>query len=272
MARPRVRAKVTDLEAKRASYAADLELARRCVDEEAARREVFRQHADAVFRLAWRLVSNRADAEDVLQESFIQVFASIHNFRGEASLRSWLHRVTVRTAGRYRRKVRRQREQLELVIDGMERPRGDLGQLVEDREALRRLWELLDRVVERRRVVFVLHEVEGYSLPEAAAILDISVTAAKKRVWRARRDLAKLATGDPVLGAFFETRTPTPNDNGEGANAVSDGEAKASTLRRLEQDERAQRASSTRRGRQCAAQSEAAPSGPSARKDERGEP
>jgi RNA polymerase sigma-70 factor (ECF subfamily) len=197
---------VSELEARRARYASDLALARRCVDDDGARQQVFREHADAVFRLAWRLVSNRADAEDVVQEVFIQVFGSIHSFRGEASLRSWLHRVTVRTAGRYRRRVRRQRDQLELVVEGMERPLagGGLSQVLESREALRRLWQLLERVVDRRRVVFVLHEVEGYTLPEAAALLDISVTAAKKRVWRARRDLAKLASGDPVLGVLFE--------------------------------------------------------------------
>ncbi len=201
---------MSELEARRARYAADLALAQRCVEDDAARHRVFREHADAVFRLAWRLVSNRADAEDVVQEVFIQVFASIHTFRGEASLRSWLHRVTVRTAGRYRRRARKKRDQLELVVERMERPPagGGMGPLLEHREALRRLWELLDQVVDRRRVVFVLHEVEGYTLPEAAALLDISVTAAKKRVWRARRDLAKLANGDPVLGVLFESQEP----------------------------------------------------------------
>lgn len=195
---------MSELEARRARYAADLALAQRCIDDDAARHQVFREHADAVFRLAWRLVSNRADAEDVVQEVFIQVFASIHTFRGEASLRSWLHRVTVRTAGRYRRRARKRRDQLELVVEGMERAPTGATHVLESREALRRLWALLERVVDRRRVVFVLHEVEGYTLPEAAALLDISVTAAKKRVWRARRDLAKLASGDPVLGALFD--------------------------------------------------------------------
>lgn len=184
-------------------YGADLALARRCAGEEAARQQVFRVHADAVFRLAWRLLGNRTDAEDVLQEVFIQVFASIDSYRGEASLRSWLHRVTVRTAGRYRRRATRRREQLELVIAEAEPQAADLQRRVESREVLVRLWGLLDHVVDRRRVVFILHEVEGYSLPEAAALLDISVTAAKKRVWRARRDLEKLAGGDPLLAAFF---------------------------------------------------------------------
>lgn len=196
----------SELAAQASPYGADLALARRCAGEEAARHQVFKLHADAVFRLAWRLLGNRTDAEDVLQEVFIQVFASIDSYRGEATLRSWLHRVTVRTAGRYRRRATRRREQLELVVAGAESVSDDLQRRVESRQVLVRLWALLDQIVDRRRVVFILHEVEGYSLPEAAALLDISVTAAKKRVWRARRDLEQLAGDDPLLGVFFADR------------------------------------------------------------------
>ncbi len=58
---------------------------------------------------------------------------------------------------------------------------------------------LVQRLPETRRAVFLLHEVEGYPLAEVAAMLDISVTAAKKRVWRARRELQRMARRDPML-------------------------------------------------------------------------
>lgn len=180
-------------------------MARRCADESSAREELFRTHADAVYRLAYRLLGNTQDAEDVVQESFIAVFASLQSFRGEASLRSWLHRITVRTAGHYRRKARRKgTAPLSLVPEELRQGHSaDPGRTADARAALRQLREVLGKVGQGRRAVFLLHEVEGYSLPEAAALLDISVTAAKKRVWRARRDLERLAKGDPVLASYF---------------------------------------------------------------------
>jgi RNA polymerase sigma-70 factor, ECF subfamily len=189
----------------RSRWRQDLALARRCAEEPAAREELFRTHSDAVYRLAYRLLGNPLDAEDVVQETFISVFASLHSFRGEASLRSWLHRITVRTAGHYRRKARRKgTAPLSLVPEELQEGNSeDPGRTADARAALKHLRKVLGKVGEGRRAVFILHEVEGYSLPEAAALLDISVTAAKKRVWRARRDLERLAKGDPVLSSYF---------------------------------------------------------------------
>ena len=180
-------------------------MARRCAEEPSAREELFRAHSDAVYRLAYRLLGNPLDAEDVVQETFISVFASLQSFRGEASLRSWLHRITVRTAGHYRRKARRKgTAPLSLVPEELQEGNSeDPGRTADARVALTHLRKVLGKVGEGRRAVFILHEVEGYSLPEAAALLDISVTAAKKRVWRARRDLERLAKGDPVLSSYF---------------------------------------------------------------------
>ena len=183
----------------------DLVLARKCLEDPVAREELFRAHSDTVYRLAYRLLGNPQDAEDVVQESFIAVFSSLHSFRGEASLRSWLHRITVRTAGHYRRKNRRKgTASLSLVSEDVQEGNAeDPGRTADARAAIEHLRKVLNNVGEGRRAVFMLHEVEGHSLPEAAALLDISVTAAKKRVWRARRDLERLAKGDPVLSSYF---------------------------------------------------------------------
>jgi RNA polymerase sigma factor (sigma-70 family) len=175
----------------------DLSLARRCSTEEGGREELFQAFAPAVYRLARRLLGNGTDAEDVLQEVFIDVFASVSGYRGEAPLRSWIYRIAVRRTLRHRR---RSSAPLELVRDG----EGSDGVAAADsRATLRRLNTLLGRLSEDRRVIFILHEVEGYSLPEAAALLGISVTAAKKRAWRARRELERLARGDAALAPLF---------------------------------------------------------------------
>jgi len=181
----------------------DLALARRCAKGDAgAREELFRRHAPLVYRLAYRLVRNATEAEDVLQEAFVEVLASIHGYRGEAPLRSWLCRIAVRRALRHRNR-RTRSAQLELLSGGAEVAQ-DAVALLDSRAILRSINALLDQLTEDKRAIFMLHEVEGYSLPEAAALLGISVTAAKKRVWRARRDLERLARGDPALASYFE--------------------------------------------------------------------
>jgi RNA polymerase sigma factor (sigma-70 family) len=187
------------------SVDADLSLARRCAVDLGAREECFRLHAPAVYRLARRLLGNSADAEDILQEVFIEVFHSIHNYRGEASLRSWLHRIAVRRVLRFS-KHRTRRVQLELLIGGRESIPDGPARLFDSRATLRRVRELLDKLSDEKRIIFILHEVEGYSLPESAALLGISVTAAKKRVWRARRDLERLSRRDAALAGYFHEK------------------------------------------------------------------
>lgn len=184
----------------------DLELARRCNHDEAAREEVFVEHSNAVYRLALRLLGNRPDAEDVVQETFIEVFRSIKSYRGEASLRSWLHRITVRVAGHYRRKTRRKMPPLALVEDRASPGPPNPASQADTRKSLNCLYEILDKIADSRRDVFILHEIEGYSLPESAALLDISVTAAKKRVWRARHDLQRLARSNEVLASLLDRK------------------------------------------------------------------
>jgi RNA polymerase sigma-70 factor (ECF subfamily) len=179
---------------------ADRALARRCAREPEAREELFRRHAPAVYRLARRIVGNAADAEDVLQEVFVDALASIAGYRGEAPIAGWLARIAVRRAMRHRRRLSVPR--LELCADG-EPSVPDAAAAVDSRATLRRVSALLERLSDDRRVIFILHQVESYSLPEAAALLGISVTAAKKRVWRARRELERLARGDPALAPLL---------------------------------------------------------------------
>lgn len=182
--------------------AADLQLAQRCVEDPRAREELVKLYAPAIYRLAYRLLGTKEDAEDVVQEAFISVFSSIHTYRGAAPLRSWLYRVAARRALRHKKGLRRVTS-LEVIAGGVE-SRSDPQDKLDSRALLRLLYTLFDRIPDNQRAVFMLHEVEGYSLPESAALLGISVTAAKKRVWRARRKLERLALVEPGLAEWFK--------------------------------------------------------------------
>jgi DNA-directed RNA polymerase specialized sigma24 family protein len=63
---------------------------------------------------------------------------------------------------------------------------------------------LLDRLGKKRKTAFVINQLEGFNVSETAALLGISVTAAKKRIWHARRELYRLARNDPVLGPWVQ--------------------------------------------------------------------
>jgi RNA polymerase sigma-70 factor (ECF subfamily) len=183
----------------------DVHLSSRCATDPGAARELFRRYAPFVYRLAYRLLADPSEAEDVVQEVFSEVFTSIHSYRGEAPLKYWLGRVAVRCAWRYLGRIRRYRGRirLEVVEDTAGRaPDGPAG--LDNRNALRRLVQLLDRLGKKRKAAFVINQLEGFTVSETAALLGISVTAAKKRIWHARRELYRLARRDPLLGPWVQ--------------------------------------------------------------------
>lgn len=181
----------------------DLSLAQRCVaGERAAQRELFDREKRRVHAALYRILGSNTYMDDLVQESFFEVFRSLKNFRGEASLGTWVDRCTVRVAYAHLTRKRPKMAQLELVP---EIPAGDAS--AEDRalarEAGRRLYAELDRIEPTHRLAFTLHAIDGRSLEEVAKLMEASVVATKARVWRARQALEKRARRDPVLASFL---------------------------------------------------------------------
>jgi RNA polymerase sigma-70 factor (ECF subfamily) len=147
-----------------------------------------------VYTLAHRLVGPDL-APDVAQEAMIRAWRSIGGFRGDASLATWLHRITVNVAWTQRRRAsRREARPLDefLVDSGLpdEGPGPErAGEMVDVRSALR--WAI-DRLTPGQRAVVVLRDVYGWSTAEAARELGITTTTAKVRLHRARARLRAL--------------------------------------------------------------------------------
>lgn len=166
-----------------------------------ALRRLFELERSQVHRLLYRLVGSNTHMDDLLQDTFLEVFRSLPSFRGESSLRTWIHRCAVRVAYAHFRK-RARLPQLEPVPDikaGAASPE----EQTSHREAVRRLYSELDRLEVRQRVAFTLHMLEGRSLREIALVMDSTVPTAKVRVWRARRALHERAEKDPFLSEFL---------------------------------------------------------------------
>jgi RNA polymerase sigma-70 factor, ECF subfamily len=162
---------------------------------------LFVKHRGDVARLVYRMLGGPSDLEDVVQEVFVQVFRSLKDFRGQSKFSTWLHRVTVNVVLMHRRSARSRPVLTE------EAPEGRLGddesplpdEDVERRERMRAFQRLLARLADKKRVVFVLHELEGLSPGEIAEIVSAPVLTVRTRLFYARRELEAMLPEEPSL-------------------------------------------------------------------------
>jgi len=149
--------------------------------------ELFKLHHGKVYAVCLRMTGNSAEAEDLSQEVFVQVFRKLGTFRGESAFSTWLHRLTVNQVLMYFRKSRSRREQLTLDGELPERT-------IKGRNVLTSLpmldWLALDEAIVKLspgyRAVFILHDVEGLQHLEIANILGCSVGTSKSQLHKAR--------------------------------------------------------------------------------------
>jgi RNA polymerase sigma-70 factor (ECF subfamily) len=155
--------------------------------------ELFKLHHRKVYAVCLRMTGNTAEAEDLSQEVFVQVFRKLGTFRGESAFSTWLHRLTVNHVLMYFRKSSRRRERLtedgelpERIIKG----RNVLTSFpILDRLALA---EAIVKLAPGYRAVFVLHDVEGLQHFEIANILGCSVGTSKSQLHKARMKMRSL--------------------------------------------------------------------------------
>lgn len=168
-------------------------IARAQKGDRAAFAALLRAHQDEVYTLARRLVGDPHLASDVAQEALIRAWRALPKFRGDARLSTWLYRITANTAWTHKNRLRRHQgssldDHIEVAAPaGPDHPEV-AGEIVELRGRLR---TALDRLPDAQREVVVLKDIYGWSHAEIAGSLEISVTAAKVRLHRARARLAR---------------------------------------------------------------------------------
>jgi RNA polymerase sigma-70 factor, ECF subfamily len=168
----------------------------------AAFEHLYQLHGRRVYALCLRMVGNPSDAEDLMQEAFLQLFRKIGTFRGESAFSTWLHRMTVNVVLMRLRKKTLPAASLEETTEPDEEtggPRKDIG------APDLRLSGAVDRVnLERSigklppgyRTVFVLHDVQGFEHNEIAGIMGCSVGNSKSQLHKARTRLRELLQED----------------------------------------------------------------------------
>jgi RNA polymerase sigma-70 factor (ECF subfamily) len=154
---------------------------------------LFESYADRIYRLAEGLLHDAAEAEDVVQESFVKALTNLDRFEGRSGIGTWLYRVAYNTAMDRLRK--RGRATLAYEGDAVALPHSlvDWSSTPEeqllDNEARTALDTATDTLSAPLRAVFLLRDVEGLSTSDAAEALGISESAAKVRLHRARLQL-----------------------------------------------------------------------------------
>ena len=163
----------------------------------AAFEQLVERYERRIFRLAQNITHHREDAEDVMQNAFIQAFRNLPQFREDSRFYTWLVRITVNEA---LMKIRRRRVNEVSIEAGIESDNDVIPRQLQDwglnpeqrcsqQELQRILAETISKLEPGYRVVFQLRDVEGLSTEETAEALDLSVSAVKTRLRRARLQL-----------------------------------------------------------------------------------
>jgi RNA polymerase sigma-70 factor (ECF subfamily) len=159
---------------------------------------LYELHGRRVYALCLRMLGNPSDAEDLMQEAFLQLFRKIGTFRGESAFSTWLHRMTVNVVLMRLRKKSLPVASLDEAMEPDEEaggPRKDIGAPdlrlsgAVDRVNLERS---IDRLPPGYRTVFVLHDVQGYEHNEIAGMMGCSVGNSKSQLHKARTKLRDL--------------------------------------------------------------------------------
>ena len=150
-----------------------------------------------VVQLAMNLLSDRDEALDLSQEVFLRVFRTIHRFRGQSSLRTWIYRIAVNQARNRHRFWRRRHRADQVSLDQHVATHGEFlsgsestpDRMLAQKELASRLQEALDRLPFDQRTAIVLREIDGLSYDEIAYSLGVAVGTVKSRLTRARQAL-----------------------------------------------------------------------------------
>src|SRR5262245_28928163 len=177
----------------------DLELIHRCKEnDEGAYFEFFRLYSRKVFNLAYRILGEESAAEDALQETFLNVYKGMKDFRGDAKLSTWMNRITINVClGILRKNRQKATVDLESTLEGME---GDVPMTLEQSEryspfqALRasearaQVQAALQCLDDKHRLVVKWHDIDGLTIEEIAARMGCPSGTVKSRLFYGRKE------------------------------------------------------------------------------------
>src|ERR1051325_872246 len=190
----------------------EADLIARCkADERAAIDELYHRFRRQVAGNLYRVLGDRSDLDDLVQEVFVIAFRGLERFRGDARLSTWLYRICVNVAlGRIRTRKRRPaaygRADLNTAATDpslVERPETPERSLERRREQ-ESVYRALEGLSPKKRIVLYLHEIEGLDLKESAYLVDSNPVTVRTRLFYARREFYRVLAGEQAAEAAAE--------------------------------------------------------------------
>jgi len=171
----------------------DLELVRRARQgDDACFHELVDRYAGLLFGLAFSLVGNASDAEDVLQETFLGALRGLGAFKGRCSVRTWLTRILLKQAARHHRSHRARQT---VSLDDLSGLSAQAARSSGETDVRMDVLAALETLSEEHRQVIVLREFQGMSYQEMAEVLGIPGGTVESRLFRARQELKERLKG-----------------------------------------------------------------------------
>jgi RNA polymerase sigma-70 factor (ECF subfamily) len=156
--------------------------------------ELVQRYETKIYGHMLRLLGNREDAEDILQETFLNAFRALKGFRGDSSFSTWIYRIATNNALMKLRKMKRKYTEFREELPPAELLKGasvdhsfeSPPEALMEKEMLEALDKAVEKLPEKYRAVFLLRDVEEFSTQRTAEILDLTEAAVKSRLHRAR--------------------------------------------------------------------------------------
>lgn len=173
---------------------------------EAAFRNLVEEFQKRVYNTCVGLLQNTEDAEDVTQEVFVSVFQSIHGFKGESRLSTWIYRIAVTKSLEFTRAKNRKKRFafVQSIFSGEGEIKTDTphfyhpGVQLENKERAAVLFAAIDQLAENQKTAFILHKLEDLSYQEIAEVMNVTVSSVESLMFRAKQNLQK------KLGDYYE--------------------------------------------------------------------
>lgn len=163
--------------------------------ERSACEQLYKIHKNRVYNIILPMVQNDKEAEDLLQETFIDFFENLHKFKKESSLSTWITRLAINKALESIRKSKRKKRfsvfniSIHHAHNEIETTWMHPGIKLENKETAELLFKALNSLKEKNKVAFTLHKIEGLSHKEISEIMQISVSSVETLVHRAKKEL-----------------------------------------------------------------------------------
>ncbi len=163
--------------------------------KQSAQLEVYNRYYKAMYNTSLRIVKDSAEAEDVMQESFLNAFTKLHTFKGEVTFGSWLKRIVINNSiYHYRKQLKKNEVDLDDVIYKVEDNDGVVSDHVLTELKAQKVMETMNLLKDNYRISLTLHLIEGYDYEEISQIMNISNANCRTMISRAKESLRNKLT------------------------------------------------------------------------------